>query len=338
MAAQRNWGARLHEVTLRGVPAVVLENELLRVTVLLHGGHVVEFNHKPQDLDLVWLAPGGVRPPNPGGAADDAALYFDTYPGGWQEVVPNGGAPARYRGAALAQHGEAAGLPWACEVVEDDPARVAVRLTVRTTRTPFRLAKVLTLESGAARLAVTEELANEAPVEAHAMWGQHLAYGPPFLRPGCRITLPGGVRVLPHPEAVNPPRRAVAAGGPYSWPLVPAPDGTMTDLSVIPGPGAPSDVVYLTGFTEGWYKLRRPDGGPAVRVCWDAAVLPYLWLWHEFGDTTDYPWWGRAYVAGLEPFSSYPTNGLPEAVGNGSALTLGPYGRKELSWSIEVDR
>jgi hypothetical protein len=335
---QRNWGARLHDVTLRGVPAVVLENELLRITVLLHGGHVVEFNYKPHDLDLVWLAPGGVRAPDPGGADDDAARYFDTYPGGWQEVMPNGGAPARYRGAALAQHGEIAGLPWACEVVEDNPARVAVRLTVRTTRTPFRLAKVLTLDSGAARLAVRAELANEAPVVAHAMWGQHLAFGRPFLRPGCRVTLPDGVRVLPHAGTINPPRRAVSPGGPYPWPTVPTPGGDLLDLSVVPEPGAPSDIVYLTGFTEGRYELRHPDGGPAVRVRWDAAVLPYLWLWREFGDTTGYPWWGRAYVTGLEPFSSYPTNGLPEAVANGSALRFEPYGRRELSWSIEVDR
>ena len=25
-------------------------------------------------------------------------------------------------------------------------------------------------------------------------------------------------------------------------------------------------------------------------------------LWHEFGETTGYPWWGRAYVVGVEPF------------------------------------
>jgi hypothetical protein len=328
---QRNWGARLHEVTLRGVPAVVLENELLRVTVLLHGGHIVEFNHKPRDLDLVWLAPGGVRAARQGGAG-----YFDTYPGGWQEVVPNGGAPARYRGAALDQHGEAAGLPWACEVVADDPARVVVRLSVGLTRTPLRVVKELTLERGSARLAFAEELISEAPVETHAMWGQHLAFGRPFLRPGCRITLPGGVQVLPHPVAINPPVRAVAPGGPYPWPVVPGFDGGTTNLSVIPDPGEPSDIVYLTGFTEGWYELRRPFGGAGVRVCWDADVLPYLWLWRECGATVDYPWWGRAYAAGLEPFAGYPTDGLPEAVANGSALRLAPYGTKELSWSIEI--
>lgn len=191
-AAQRNWGARLHEVTLRGVPAVVLENELLRVTVLLHGGHVVEFNHKPRDLDLVWLTPGGC------------------------------GRPA----------------------------------TRPSTSTPIR--------AGGRRWCPTA-----------------------VRRPG--IAGPRSASTVRWPVC----RGAVAAGGPYPWPRVPAPDGTSTDLSVIPSPGAPSDVVYLTGFTEGWYELRRPGGGPAVRVCWDAAVLPYLWLWHEFGDTTGYPWWGR---------------------------------------------
>ena len=66
--------------------AVVLENEVLRVTVLLDGGHVVEFNHKPRDLDHVWLAPDAFPRPGPD--------FLDSYPGGWQEVLPNGGAPA----------------------------------------------------------------------------------------------------------------------------------------------------------------------------------------------------------------------------------------------------
>jgi hypothetical protein len=103
----------------------------------------------------------------------------------------------------------------------------------------------------------------------------------------------------------------------------------------VPEPGAPTDVVYLTGLTEGWYEVARPDGA-TVRVEWDVAVLPYLWLWHEFGETTGYPWWGRAYVVGVEPFSSYPTNGLAGAVANGTALELAPHEEKALWWSIGV--
>ncbi|MEJ3745767.1 DUF4432 family protein [Actinomycetes bacterium KLBMP 9797] len=316
-------------MSLRGVPAVVLENELLRVTVLLHGGHVVEFNHKPRDLDYVWLRPGASWP-------DGRGNFFDSYPGGWQEIVPNGGAPATYRGAVLDQHGEATALPWECEVVEDAPARVVVRLTVHARRTPLRVSKVLTLAAGSARLAVSSTVANLAPVEVHAMWGQHLAFGAPFLVPGSRLTLPPGVTVRPHENSINPPRRAVAPGGPYPWPSVPTPDGASVDLSVLPPPGAPSDIVYLTGFTDGWYELRRPDDKAGVRVEWDAATLPYLWLWQECGDTTDFPWWGQAYVVGVEPFSSYPTNGLPEAVANGSALTLPPESARDVNWSVEV--
>ena len=334
----RNWGARAHELTAFGHPAVVLENELLRVTVLLTGGHVVEFNHKPRDRDHVWLAPDAVRPPGAGASAgDDVAAFLDSYPGGWQEVLPNGGAPARHRGAALAQHAELTGLTWDAEVLVDEPDEVAVRLSVAARRTPLRLSKVLRLRSGDATSWVDEELTNAAPVAVEAMWGQHLAYGRPFLRPGQRITLPDGIQVHPHPSAINPPVRSVRAGGPYAWPTVPTPDGGTLDLSVVPAPGEPSEIVYLSGFGDtGWYELREPADGSGIRVSWDATVLPYLWLWHELGATTGYPWWGRAYVVGLEPFSSHPTEGLAAAVANGTALTLPPHGTLRLNWSTEV--
>lgn len=336
MNPARNWGARLHEVTLRGTPAVVLENDLLRITVLLAGSHLVEFNYKRRDLDFAWLTPWSMQGANPDAASDDVASFMDNYPGGWQEIFPSGGAPSAYRGAALAQHAEVAALPWAASVVADTPDEVAVRLTVRTRRLPYAVSKVLRLAAGSATLQVDEEVVNESDQTVHAMWGQHLAYGRPFLRPGCRIRVPDGVRVIPHPEPVNPPRRAVAPGGPYDWPVVPAFDGSTVDLSVAPPAGTPTDVVYLTGFTEGWYEVTDPDAGIGIRADWDAGVLPYLWQWREVGDTTGWPWWGRAYVVGLEPFSSYPTSGLAEAVSNGSALTLGPRATRQLSWSVTV--
>ncbi len=118
---------------------------------------------------------------------------------------------------------------------------------------------------------------------------------------------------------------------------MPAPDGGTTDLSVVPAPGSPSDIAYLSGFGDnGWYELRSGDDGAGVQVAWDATVLPYLWLWHELGATADWPWWGRAYVVGLEPFAGYPTDGLAAAVANGSALTLEPHGARHLAWSIGV--
>ncbi|MFC6896559.1 DUF4432 family protein [Nonomuraea dietziae] len=192
---RRNWAARLREITIEGMRALVLENERLRVTVLADkGGDVVEFLHKPSDTDLVWLSPQGLRRPLPPQAADDVGAFVDHYEGGWQEVFPNGGAPSVYRGARLAQHGEVAGLPWSVEVLTDTAREVAVRLAVRTRRLPYRVEKTFRLASGTAALEVEGRVTNEAPVALHAMWGHHLAFGRPFLRPGARIRVPEGAR------------------------------------------------------------------------------------------------------------------------------------------------
>ncbi|TMR10189.1 DUF4432 family protein [Nonomuraea turkmeniaca] len=333
---RRNWAARLRHVVIDGLRAVVLENERLRVTVVPDkGGDVVEFLHKPTDTDFVWLSPQGLRNPRDHlqGAADDVAQFIDHYEGGWQEIFPSGGAPSEYRGARLAQHGEVSGLPWSYEVAADSEEEVAVRLRVRTRRLPYLVEKVFRLRSGTAALEIESLATNDSPVPLHAMWGQHIVYGPPFLRPGARIRLPEGVQVIPHATAINPAGRRVRAGGPWTWPKVPAERGGATDLSVVQEPGSPSDIVYLTGFDEGWYELLGDIG---IRVEWEASLLPYLWMWQELGASTGYPWWGRAYTVGLEPFSSMPTDGLAAAVDNGTALALDPYETKVLRMRAEV--
>jgi hypothetical protein len=88
---QRNWGARILEYEHKGMQVVFLENEKLKVGVLVDKGtDVIEFNHKPTDTDFVWLAPGGVRNPTSylSTAPDPLATFLDYYPGGWQEIFP----------------------------------------------------------------------------------------------------------------------------------------------------------------------------------------------------------------------------------------------------------
>jgi hypothetical protein len=166
------------------------------------------------------------------------------------------------------------------------------------------------------------------------MWGHHIALGPPFLAPGGRIRLPEGVEGIPHPQALNDHGRRVAAEQ-FAWPRAVSPEGQEVDLSILPPRGAPSEIVYLTGFPESaWYEV--VCDGVGLRVEWDGRVMPYLWFWQEFGRTDGYPWYGRHWNIGLEPFSSYPTNGLAEAVGNGTALELEPHGRLAFTLSAEV--
>jgi hypothetical protein len=334
----RNWGARVHVVQRHGLDTVVLENAVLRAQVLAgRGTDVLECNYKPRDMDFVSLSQEGLRPPGTSGpgAPDADAGFLDVYRGGWQEVVPNGGGPSQHAGASHGQHGEAALIPWDHAIAEDGEQRVAVRFDALIPRTPLRIEKTLALDAASPRIEITERLSNDSPVAQRVMWGQHLAFGPPFLAPGHRIVVQDGVRVIPHADPVGPSGRRVDARREHVWPRASAPDGATVELDRVPAPGAPSEMLYLTGFDEGRYELVDADGF-GVRVEWDAELLPYLWVWQELGAATDYPWFGRAYLLGLEPFSSYPTSGLADAVGNGSALHVGPHESLDLAWSIEV--
>jgi hypothetical protein len=63
--------------------------------------------------------------------------------------------------------------------------------------------------------------------------------------------------------------------------------------------------------------------------------MPYLWFWQEYEASRAYPWYGKYYNIGLEPFSSFPTNGIADAVENDTALTIGP--RETLSFWLKAE-
>jgi D-hexose-6-phosphate mutarotase len=62
--------------------------------------------------------------------------------------LPQRRRPLLLPGARFGQHGEVSNLPWDYQIVEDDERAVAVRFSVRTQKTPFRLEKTLRLRSG----------------------------------------------------------------------------------------------------------------------------------------------------------------------------------------------
>jgi Domain of unknown function (DUF4432) len=241
---QRNCGPRVRDVEYLGMRLVSLENELLRAGVLAgKGTDVIEFNYKPRDLDFAFLTPGGVRNPTTflSTSPDPLATFVDTYPGGWQEIFPNGGAPATSLGASFGQHGEICNLPWDVRLDEEGEEAAAVSFAVRALKSPFRIEKTLRLESGKPTLFVNEVIENESDTTVPAMWGHHLAYGRPFLDETCRIRVPEGVTVIPHPVPIHPDGRRVKADQRPSWPFEEGSDGSSIDLSTVPPRGTIND-------------------------------------------------------------------------------------------------
>ena len=295
----------------------------------------MEFVDKQLDLDFCSYSARGPSPAVPPGAraADDVASFHDGYSGGWQHIFPNGGRPSSYRGATLGQHAEAAGRPWTAEILIDTSNTVSVRFATALVRLPFHLERTVTLHAGSARLTFKESATNHSSGQLHAMWGQHLTFGRPFLHEGCRITLPANLEIVPHEGAGF---SEVLRGTTHTWPIVKLTNGQHADLSQVPGDTASSEMLYLHGFEEGWFEISSEISGGRIKVRWDAEVLPYLWLWREFGASKDYPFWGDTYALGLEPFSSMPTEGLAHAVDNQTAIVFETGETRTFDWSVEL--
>lgn len=338
--AQRNWGARIHESAVDGLPLIVLENQLVRLGFLVgKGGDLVEFNYKPCDMDFTFLTRGGIRNPanHHSTLADPVSTFIDYYPGGWQVIFPNAGAPSDSLGASYGQHGEMSALSWDAQIIEDTPDAVAVQLSTRGVKAPFRYERIIRLEANSPTVHIRDVVTNEGGQTVPAMWGQHVAFGGPFLQPGCVITIDGAT-VHPHNDSIHPEGRRIA-NEIGTWPHVKGADDSAIDLSVTPERGTKSDIVYLSGFQTPSYVIENPETGLGMEVLWDAAAYPYVWFWQEYGASAGWPWYGDAYIVGLEPNSSFPTNGLRDAIANGTALSFAPGERREswLSASI-VDR
>ena len=325
----RNHGCRISDAwTVAGMRTLILENELLRVVVLVDkGSDIVEFRFKPLDLDFLYFAPGGIRNPRRDTpSAPSTGPFLDYFSGGWNEVLPNGGPHITYKGAELGQHGEISLIPWEYAILEDTPDRVAVRLWVRPVRTPFFLEKTLSLEPGRAVLKIEERLTNEGGEPQHLMWGQHIAFGRPFLDEGAVIDS-SARKFMGHGDMPGFEPRRFQPDSVSDWSQATAPDGTPADASLVPayGDAQAQEMAYLAEMDKGWFAITNPAQKVGFGLNFDPLLFRYVWYWQQLGDVAQgYPWWGRTHVAALEPWTSYPTNGLNEAIANGTALEMQP--------------
>ncbi len=314
---ERTYGCRISDAwTFRGLKAVILENELVRVTVLADkGADIFEFVHKPSDTDFMWRTPWGVRDPSKWVPTSGwgNGLWHDVYEGGWQTIAPTGGSPMSYMGAEIGQHNESAIMPWDCQVLEDTLERVSAKFWVRTYRTPFWIEKTLSLEQGSPVLTIEETVVNEAEEAAECVWGQHIALGSPFLSPACRLDVPATGFFVPgdeDEEQGGEKRLKQGQGG--AWPKAVDPRGRAVDLQAFPPKSVGvADYCVITGLSEGWYALTNTERGVGFAFVYPKETYPYLWFWQVFGGGKGWPWYRRNYNVGLEPFSSL-ANGRPE--------------------------
>ena len=320
------------EWTYRGIRMLVLENSQLRIVVAIDkGSDIVSFRHQPSNTEFMWESPIGLR--SPARFVPSVSLpegpFHDLYEGGWQELLPGAGGftPQNYGGAPIGLHGEVALQPWQCAIERDSDDEVRVRLSVETYRSALKLEKWLTLRRDEARLSIEEQVTNLGDEEARFMWGHHPVFGQPFLGPDCVIDVPAARMLTPLTADGSPfqPASRLPSNREFAWPYAETIGGQPVDLSRVPDPdGRTADLAYLTDLRAGWCAITNQTRGVGFGLAFDANVFKYIWLWQPYGGAWGAPWFGRIYACGIEPHSSFPVQGLEEAIRNGSALKLGP--------------
>ena len=308
----------------KGMKVVFLENHLLKIGILVgRGSDIFEFRYKPKDLDPLLRLSKGIRNPfqehnqmqNPRGQ------FEEYYYGGWQEALPN--SPVfNYRGAVLGQHGEIALLPWKYAILKNTAEEVQLKVWVELLRMPLKLEKIFTLKKDAAKLHVEEHLTNMGRTSLDIMWGQHIAFGLPFLESGAKIESNAETFTA---DTDMPSKRRFAPGEIFEWPVGEDISHETDNASVIPPEAYEpySDLCYLKGYPEkAYYRLKSKSSNLSFKLNWDGNLFKCLWLWQERYATQDYPWWGDCYTVALEPWSSAGTSDPEKAIAKGEWLKL----------------
>jgi len=147
--------------------------------------------------------------------------------------------------------------------------------------------------------------------------------GAPFLDESCRISAPvSRVEVL-HDEDGPDYRFGLHQVG--KWPLINDRHGEPLDLRNVPSvTGRTMDNCYLSEFDQGWIAVSNKNKKVGFGLAWDPAVFRYIWIWEALGGGVGYPWYGRTYNVGIEPWTGFPCGGLNEAVSRGTGMNLQP--------------
>ncbi len=335
-AENRHYGCRItDDLVYRGLRTIILENQWLRVGVLLDkGADIFQFLDKQTDTDFLWRSPNGIVNPQTfrETIANQSGSFLDHYHGGWQEIFPGGG-PVNYRGADLGLHGEVTHLGWDYQILVDKENEIAIRLSVKCLRTPFLLQRTLRLTNEKPVLFIDETITNLSPEPQEFMWGHHPAFGTPFLHEGVKITIPSAT------AAAHSPMFAASGilepGQEFVWPNLQV-AGKKMDLSLVQSADAGfSELIYLKDLSAGWYAILDEEKEVGFGLTWPLDVFPYIWFWLVYGKAPGYPWWNRVYCLALEPWTSIP-NQLNEAIARGTQKILEGGGSLSVSLAAVV--
>lgn len=269
-----------------------LENDAIRVTVLVEGGHIAEILDKSTGVNPLWI------PPWP--SIEVSAWSPEAYPVygndseskllagimGHNLCLDLFGPPSDEEAAAgMVAHAEGGVVTYAFEPVDGG---LRSRCVLPASQLAFE--RVIKLDGRRAR--ITETVDNLVELDRPIAWTQHVTLGPPFLERGKTAFRVPATR-----------SQGIGERAEFEWPWWPRPDGGMRDLRLF------TDAEASSGFSThlldpaqstAWFAAWSPTSKVAMGYVWNRADFPWIGIWEENHGRTHTPWLGRTRTRGME--------------------------------------
>ncbi len=284
-----------------GLPAILLENDILELKILTTGGPFVSFVLKgdTEELTPLW---------EPLRAASEAGepIQAGVSAGHFVCVDGFGRSSEEEQAAGLSNHGEAHRLPWetVSSVREGSVQTLVQSVELPIVQETFR--RTVRIVDGENVVYVNSSLESHLGFDRPINWAEHATIGSPFLEPGVTVVDMSANRALTRPydkRDLQGRRRRIASGEEFEWPMAPTAEGGQVDLRA-----APTEL----GSTDLTTHLMTPSGDRA----WVTALHPgkRLLLGYIY-NTAEFPW--------MQTWESYPAEGM---LARGLEFSTQPFG------------
>ncbi|HEY7500566.1 MAG TPA: hypothetical protein VH740_18735 [Vicinamibacterales bacterium] len=290
----------------RGRPAVTIENDRLRVTVLESGGHIAEVFDKASGVNPLWT------PHWP--SIDPAAYDRQQYPEYGDGVDANllagimghnlcldifGGPSPEEAAAGLPVHGEASTVRF--EIDRSDRTIAARAMLPLADLDIERQIELVDVSNGGA-VRVIESVRNLSGTDRPIGWTEHVTLGPPFLQKGSTEFRASASRSKVF-EGTFGPADYLKSGAEFDWPIAPTAAGKSSDLRV--SFDAPSSSAYTAHLMnqngeDAFFVAYSPAARLAFGYVWRAADFPWMGIWEENHSRMQPPWNGATLTRGME--------------------------------------
>jgi hypothetical protein len=286
----------------KGREAVTIENQNLRVSVLVEGGHIAEVLEKRSGVSPLWVPHWASIEPSlytpeqypQLGSGSDAKLLAGIM--GHNVCLDLFGGPSTEEAAVgYTVHGEGSVVRY-----EIDDSSDGLQMRAVYPLSQIKFLRSLHLQGNFVR--VCETIESLAAFDRPIAWTQHVTLGPPFLDPATTAFRTSMTRSIV--AGFDPGFDAyLVRDAEFDWPNAPRKDSGIADLcqmqSAAPASGYTAHLADLAR-ENAYFIAYSPQYQLALGYLWKRKDFPWMGIWEENCSRQQTPWNGSCIARGME--------------------------------------